>query len=231
MRPLLLLKNVWIQVKEGLMSPVLLARYQKKYPTCRFYPGATVDDNSSLGKFNVIFRNTSIINSKISDHTFIQKESIINNADVGKFCSVAMHVNIGLAQHAASFVSTHPVFYLLNTPLAVRFSSQDMFSTEKRTIIGNDVWIGQGSMIIGGVTIGTGAIIGTGAVVTKDIPEYAIAVGIPAQVVKYRFEEKIIKRLIASKWWEIPDDELQKKHHLFMDPLKLLESLERQNEE
>ena len=68
-------------------------------------------------------------------------------------------------------------------------------------IIGHDVWIGHGVKILGGVKIGNGAVIGTGAIVAKNIPPYAIAVGNPARVIKYRFDEETIKKLLAVKWW------------------------------
>lgn len=71
----------------------------------------------------------------------------------------------------------------------------------RQVIIGNDVWIGRSVTIMGGVKIGNGAVIGANAVVAKDIPPYAIAVGNPARVVKYRFDEETIKKLLAVKWW------------------------------
>lgn len=71
----------------------------------------------------------------------------------------------------------------------------------KQTKIENDVWIGGNAIILQGVSIGNGAVIGAGAVVNKDIPDYAIAVGVPAKIVKYRFNEEKIHRLIESEWW------------------------------
>ena len=68
-------------------------------------------------------------------------------------------------------------------------------------IIGNDVWIGYNALIIEGVKIGNGAVIGAGAVVTKDIPDFAVAVGTPAKVIKFRFGENEIKKINKSNWW------------------------------
>lgn len=216
-------------VARELKNIVGAERYRRKlervYPTCRFYPGSMVDDRSTLGKHNVVFNDASIINSRMGDHTFVQRATVINNAEVGKFCSIAMNVNIGLTQHALSFVSTHPALYLLDTPLQKTFSKSDMFETSRRTEVGNDVWIGQNSMIMGGVSIGTGAVVGAGSVVTDDVVPYAIVGGIPAKVIKYRFDLEIIEALLRSKWWETPDDELEKIHHLCTDPAAFLKAL------
>ncbi|MDD2495379.1 MAG: CatB-related O-acetyltransferase [Tissierellia bacterium] len=73
--------------------------------------------------------------------------------------------------------------------------------TTKECIIGNDVWIGSGAIVLRGTRIGDGAVIGANAVVTKDVPPYSIVVGIPAKIIKNRFSDKIITLLINSKWW------------------------------
>jgi len=199
-----------------------LANLRKKYPSCHFCPGAVVDDESVLGRYNVVFANSSIIHSTIGDYTFIQKDSFVNYAGIGKFCSIAMRVQIGLAQHAISHVSSHPAFYLFNTPLVKTFSKTDLLSTMTRTIIGHDVWIGQNAMIMSGVKVGTGAIIGAGCVVTKDVPDYAIVTGVPAKITRYRFEENIRKALLKTEWWDMSDEWLENNYLLFSDPVQLI---------
>ena len=92
--------------------------------------------------------------------------------------------------------------------------------------IGNDVWIGDGAFIKNGVTIGDGAIIGARAVVTKDIPPYAIVVGVPAKILKYRFSEQIIDRLLNTKWWNLDDSIIKKLPYYDIDKcLKILEEI------
>lgn len=94
---------------------------------------------------------------------------------------------------------------------------------DKWTEIGNDVWIGYNVMVLPGVKIGDGAIIGAGAVVAKDIPPYAVAVGNPAQVVKYRFNKKQIKTLLKMKWWDLKDEIMERlKHDGYMDDVDKL---------
>lgn len=184
-----------------------------------------MDERSILGNYNVLFNNVQILSSVIGDHTYVQENSIISDTEVGKFCSIAMGVSVGVPQHSLSSVSSHPAFYLRNTPLAKTYSDRDMFTTSKRTFIGHDVWIGQNALIMSGLRIGVGAVIGAGAVVTRDVPAYAVVGGVPAQIIKYRFDEKLRNDLLASKWWDLPEEWLKNNYSLFQDPLKLLECL------
>ncbi len=82
-------------------------------------------------------------------------------------------------------------------------------------IIGNDVWIGSNVLIIGGIKIGDGAIVAAGAVVTKDVPPYAIVGGIPARIIRFRFDKEQINKLLELKWWNKDDDWLIKNNYLF----------------
>jgi acetyltransferase-like isoleucine patch superfamily enzyme len=88
-------------------------------------------------------------------------------------------------------------------------------------VIGNDVWIGTGAIILRGLSVGDGAVIGAGAVVTKDVPPYAIVAGNPARVIKYRFEEAVIKRIQASKWWEMSDGEIRDRYGELLELTKM----------
>jgi acetyltransferase-like isoleucine patch superfamily enzyme len=83
------------------------------------------------------------------------------------------------------------------------------FVEYKRILIGNDVWIGARAVVLDGVIIGDGAIIGACAVVTKDVPPYAIVVGVPAKIVRYRFSEKKIRQFLELQWWEWPPEEIK----------------------
>ena len=81
--------------------------------------------------------------------------------------------------------------------------------------IGHDVWVGSNSTVLGGVTIGNGAVVGAGAVVTKDVPPYAVVVGVPAKIIKYRFDDEKIASLEQMQWWNMSDDELRQKRDFF----------------
>jgi len=202
---------------------VLLLR--KKFPKSVIYSGVTADPTCLLGWHSVLFKNVTLMSSSLGAYSYIQSGSVACNAEIGNFCSIASGVNIGLPQHSISSVSSHPVFYLKNTPLPKKFSDQDFFSTTKKTVIGHDVWIGQNSIIMTGLNIGTGAVIGAGAVVTRDVPAYAVVGGIPARIIKYRFEEKMRSVLLSSKWWEMPDKLLEKNFLLFQNPLEFVNAV------
>jgi acetyltransferase-like isoleucine patch superfamily enzyme len=133
-------------------------------------------------------------------------------------------VVIGVAAHPTNFVSTHPSFY--SNPLIFETFAEEMHFKQNLEIkIGNDVWIGSHSKIIGNLTIGDGAIIALGAVVTKDVPPYAIVGGIPARIIKFRFNDEIINFLVNTKWWDLDVNwikENYKKFHNIDDFVELI---------
>jgi len=218
--------NILKQFKLYLAHQRAMSRVQKQNPTCRFYPGAQVSPDSIFGRYNVIFSGAMITGATLGDHTFVQKNTAVTNADVGKFCSIAPGVSIGLGQHPAAYVSTHPAFYAATQPIAKTFSAANPFQPLSRTQAGHDGWIGQNGLLMDGITIGTGAIIAAGAVVTKDVPDYAVVGGVPARVIKYRFPEDTRARLLKTAWWEKDEAWLGKNCGLFLDPEKFLAGCE-----
>lgn len=219
---LLLFKNLVAALKEAVAAPVHVTRLQAKYPTCHIYPGAYVDEASTLCGYNVVFANTSVLNSVLGNHSFIQKNSRVLNADIGKFCSISSRVSIGLGRHATSMVSSHPAFYSSSQPVAKSFCPTDHYAPFKRISIGNDVWIGENVMIMDGVRIGNGAVIAMGSVVTANVPDYAVVAGNPARVFMSRFDDEVKKRLLASRWWDRPDEWFEKHCASFSDPESFL---------
>lgn len=212
-------------IKSALKGLVMSLLFRFKYPTCVVHYGAVVGAGAKLGRFNVIFRDASIIDSTLGDHTYVQQRTTVSNADIGKFGSIAAGATIGLSQHAMNGVSTHPSFYLKNTPLAKTYSDRDFFVTTNRTLVGHDVWIGQNAVIMSGVKLGTGSVIAACAVVTHDVPDYAVVAGVPARIIKYRFGDKLRKALLESQWWNMPESWLEENYALFSEPERLLAAL------
>jgi acetyltransferase-like isoleucine patch superfamily enzyme len=141
-------------------------------------------------------------------------------AEIGAFTSMAANINYSLGNHPLDRVSTHPFFYLKKFGLVGADRDDIIASVPKngKITIGHDVWIGRDVTLLTGITIGTGAVIAAGAVVTKDVPPYAIVGGVPAKIIRYRFDEPTIARLLASAWWTWSDAELAARAIEFADP-------------
>lgn len=164
--------------------------------------------NCEFGKENRIYDYVTLSDVVMGDYSYISTGSQIVNTVMGKFCSIASDVKIGLANHLDGHcIATYPGFYTQlfeSSPPIMSFVEKTNLVLEsyKHTVIGNDVWIGANVIIPGGVAIGDGAIIGAGAVVTNNVPAYAIVAGVPARIVRYRFTEEQIKALLKLRWWE-----------------------------
>lgn len=146
------------------------------------------------------------ISTYIGACTYISGPANLRGAKtIGSFCSMGNNITIGPGNHPTNWLSTSPFQYnsiFLNHP-EIRGLGLTGFSFESAgpVEIGNDVWIGSNTTILSGVSIGHGAIIAAGSVVTKDVPPYAIVGGVPAKVIKFRFDDAIIEKLLDIKWW------------------------------
>jgi virginiamycin A acetyltransferase len=123
---------------------------------------------------------------------------------IGKFCSFAYGVVfVASGEHNYSAVSNYP-FY---SKLLGAGDEKDTYSKGPINI-GNDVWVGANATILSGVTVGDGAVIAAGSLVAKDVPSYSIVGGVPAKVIKYRFSQGVISKLLTIRWWDRPDNVL-----------------------
>lgn len=177
-----------------------------------------ISSASSFEGANVIGNNTWFCGN-MGYGTYICNDcSIIGN--IGRFCSIAPEVKNTLGVHPISepYVSTSPMFFSLRKQTGKTFAKKQLFEELKEPIeIGHDCWIGQRVFIVGGVKIGIGAVVLAGAVVTKDVPPYSIVGGVPAKVLKYRYDDDTIKFLLKSEWWNRPIDWLEANYELFCD--------------
>ncbi len=173
--------------------------------------------NCQLGVYNTLYNDVSLNEVILGDFTYIAANTNIAKTKVGKFCSIGPNCKIGLGRHPSrEFVSTHPIFFSTLKQAQITFADKNYFEEFENIEIGNDVWIGASVIIVDGVKIGDGVIVAAGSVVTKDMPPYSIVGGVPAKIIKYRFEKEEIKKLLELKWWNLDIEYLKvnfKKFH------------------
>ena len=167
--------------------------------------------NTRFGKKTFIGNGSHVVNSELGDFSYIAYNTKCYNTRIGNYCSIGSDCVIGGAEHPLTSISSSPVFYDKKNPCKVYFGNWKWDSFSKETIIGNDVWIGDHSLIKAGLSIGNGSVVGMGSVVTKNIPPYEVWAGNPAKFIKRRFNEEIVADLMNSNWWvKEPDDNLIK---------------------
>lgn len=149
--------------------------------------------NKIIKLSNRISSGVFLSGCKIGNYNYIGKNAIIRLTHISNYCSIAAGVQIGGMEHPYWYGSTSPVLF----PKGLELNNNI-------TVIEDDVWIGANAIIKRGVTIGRGAVIGSSSLVLSDVPEYSIVVGIPAKVIKSRFEPEIIDSLRVTKFWEKP---------------------------
>jgi acetyltransferase-like isoleucine patch superfamily enzyme len=199
--------------------------YQKKYSKKNLSIGFMASfSNCKFGNYNTLYSGVALSNVIMGDFTYIAENSRLNNTDIGNFCCVGPEVVIGCGKHPTrDFVSIHPIFFSQNRQAQITFVADTYYREFEEIKIGNDVWIGMRAIILDGVTVGDGAIIGAGALVTKDVPAYAVVGGIPAKVLRYRFDSSDIEFLLRTKWWERDVNWLKENALNFQDINKLKE--------
>lgn len=174
-------------------------------------------------------RGASVRGTQIGRYTYVGPNSNVHDAKIGNFTSIGENVRIITASHPTSeYVSTSPALFSTRGQTVRAFVENDQYSEILEldgwsAIVGNDVWIGDNVLIKGGVRIGDGAVLAMGAVVTKDVPPYAIVGGVPAKIIKYRFEVSQIKELQKLEWWNKSDEWLKEHVAQFQNIEKFLE--------
>ena len=155
-----------------------------------------------FGNYNTLYPEVILYNVMLGDYTYIAEKSRLMNTNIGKYSSIGPEVLSGLGKHPSrDFISTHPIFFSTLKQAQISFVSDSYFDEYAPIKIGNDVWIGARAVIIDGVSIGDGAIVAAGSIVTKDVPAYSVVGGIPARVLRNRFNPDQIDFMKEFKWW------------------------------
>ena len=140
---------------------------------------------------------------------------MIMHTIIGKFTSIAWGVTIGPGDHDYGRATMHDFLY--NDYCDLRPSGSDVPYNrfEKKSVIGNDVWVGANVTMVRGVEIGDGAVVGANSTVTRDVPPYAIVAGSPAKIIRYRFSPEIISEMLSLLWWEFPRSVIAENYQVF----------------
>jgi acetyltransferase-like isoleucine patch superfamily enzyme len=186
---------------------------------------------STIHKTSKVCSGSQLVNVVMDKYSDVGYDCTIVNTKIGAFCSLGANITIGGASHTIDWVSTSPVFNKNKDHLPKKFSNHE-FDSETKTIIGNDVWIGDKVLVKAGVNIGNGAVIGMGSVVTKSIPSYEIWAGNPARFIKKRFEDDIVVAIENSEWWNWGDNKIERLAKYFNNVPEFIRNLnlEKKNE-
>lgn len=160
---------------------------------------------------------------EIGNYSYVAMNSHISMTSIGKFCSIGPNLVCGWGIHPTNGISTAPMFYSTMKQNGMTLSEKDKIAERKPITIGNDVFIGANVTVLDGVTIGDGAVIGAGAVVSKDIPPYAIAVGSPIRILRFRFEDGQIEAIRKIEWWNFDEKRLREVENYFFDIKSFIE--------
>jgi acetyltransferase-like isoleucine patch superfamily enzyme len=181
--------------------------------------------NCKFGNYNTVYKYSRLRNAELGDFSYVARNSQVYQTKVGKFTCIGPNVSTGMGAHPSdTFVSSHPLFYsTLGQASGLVIVEKNLFDEFPPTEIGNDVWIGNNVTIKYGVKVGDGAIIASGAVVTKDVEPYSIIGGVPAKIIKYRFNPEEIDFLEKFQWWNKDLEWIKANKELFTNIRLLME--------
>jgi phosphonate metabolism protein (transferase hexapeptide repeat family) len=172
-------------------------------------PTAVVRE-TTLGRWTSVGARTRIMESALGDYSYAMEDCDIIYTQMGKFCSVASHVRINPGNHPLWRAALHHFTYRSAAYGLTQDDDERFFQWRRvhRVVLGHDVWIGHGAVVLPGVRIGTGAAVGAGSVLTKDVPAFTVVAGVPARVIRRRFSPDVEASLMRIRWWDWSHKEL-----------------------
>ncbi len=181
----------------------------KKREDARIDPTAMVKD-TVLGRWTAIGARTSIQETIFGDYSYASNDCDVIYSEIGKFCSIASHVRINPGNHPLWRAALHHFTYRSRFYELHPDDDQEFFNWRRahKVILGDDVWIGYGAVVLPGVKIGPGAAVGAGAVVTKDVSPFTIVAGVPAKTIRRRVPPEVEEALLRIRWWDWPHEKL-----------------------
>jgi len=175
----------------------------------RVHPTAEVRD-CIFGRFAVVGVRAVLAECDVGDYSYFSRGAEAIYTTVGKFTSIASNVRVNALGHPMDRISQHNITYRPNEYFVGAKIDKGFrgLRQSQRVVIGHDVWVGHGAIILPGVSIGDGAVVAAGAVVTKNVEPFAIVAGVPARRIKWRFPKSVRIRIIALAWWDWEHDRL-----------------------
>ena len=166
-------------------------------------PTASVE-RCRLGRYTQVGARTSLIETELGDYSYIVNDADAIYSRIGKFCSIAAHARINPGDHPMGRASQSHFTYRASAYFAGEDDEAAFFDWRRSrpVVIGHDVWIGHGAIILAGRTVGTGCVVAAGAIVTKDVAPYTIVAGVPARTVRMRFAPDVAGRMESLAWWD-----------------------------